>query len=170
MATIDEIHLLSMRMEELLAEYKALEQQKKDVVYQMDTDPDINKQSKKLKELDAERDALSHSITELKRKFDTTEIQDRQSEIKNILIAEWAVEGKTYKSDIATVTLRTTKSLIIDSVKGVVDVLVKNNKTEECIAKFKLEPLGKLAKAGLLDDATHYEEKKSVSIKLMEEK
>jgi len=156
-------------METLLAEYRGLEQQKKDRIYTMDMDPAIKLQSKALIELDAKRVALRQSIVELEMEFDITKILTRQDEIKEAMIKEWPVEGKTFKSDLATVTLRTTKSLIIDSIKTVAEVLVKNDKAGDCIATFKLTELGKLATAGLLKDVVHYDEKQSVTIKLNEE-
>jgi len=68
-------------------------------------------------------------------------------------------------------TLRTTKSLIVDSPRAVVDFLAKNDKIEEGVKAFNLAALRQYADAGLLNNgATHYDEKQSVSIKLPEPK
>lgn len=155
----------------LLEQYRDLQAQKETQTKLKDEDPELNKWGQKLLKLDEMAQKISSIMAERSNTFGIGDITDKQNELKEQMKAEWAdPTKKTYKSTIGTVTLRTTKSLIIDSVKKVVDVLVKNDKTEECIATFKLAEVSKLVKADLLEDAVHYEEKKSISIKLAEEK
>jgi len=155
-------------MSTLLAEYRELELQRRNTIYAMDTDPTLNIQFKKLQELEIKREEFVKSILERKKEFNVSEIEKRQAEIREQISNEWPVEGKTYNSEIATVTLRITKSLIITSKEKVVNFLTKNDKITEAILKFDLRVLRKFKDAGLMNDCVDYEEKKSVQVILNE--
>ena len=158
-------------IDNLIKQYRDLQVQKEQQTMLKDADLQLNEWAQKLQKHRDIADKIIFNIDARSDTFGIAEITEKQNELKEQIKEAWEDPAKkTHKSAFGTATLRTTKSLIIDSVKKVVDVLVKNDKTEECIAKFKLESLGKFAKAGLLDDAVHYDEKKSVSIKLAEAK
>lgn len=158
-------------IDDLIIQYRDLQAEKDVQTMAKENDPQLNEWAQKLQKLRDIADKLTFNMGAHSDTFGIAEIEAKQNELKEQIKAVWEdPEKKTHKSPFGIVTLRTTRSLIIDSVKTVAEVLVKNNKTEECIATFKLTEIGKLANAGLLDDAVHYDEKHSVSVKLTEDK
>ena len=87
--------------------------------------------------------------------------------IKDTITKGWTLGTKEYKSATGSITMRTTKSLIVTSKEKVVEVLRTNGKVSEGIKTFQLTFLRKLKDVGILpDDAAHYLPKQSVVIVL----
>lgn len=159
-----------MEMDTLLEEYKGLEEEKQRQQELRHKDADILVLKQRL-------GALEQQEAELQKFLRANEeiylqriafANDRQSEIKSEIASRWNVLSKTYKSNIATVTLRVTKSLIVGSKAKIIDVLARNNKLVEGISKFDLRLLRKFKEVGLLpDDAARFEESKNVTINLV---
>ena len=156
----------------LIEKYRDLQQEKEAKMLEKDTDPALNDLALKLQTLQDIIQKVALRIGERGNSFGIAEITEKQNDCKEAIKKAWEdPEKKTYKSRLGTVTLKTTKSLVVDSVKTIVEFLLKNDKCEEGITKFNLPELRKYADAGLLNPgAAHYDEKQNVSIKLMEDK
>jgi len=157
-------------IDELIKQYRNLQIQKDTQISRKDTDQELNGLIQRRLHLQKIEEKLALEIGRLSVAYRTAEITEQQNAIKERIKLIWLFEDpakKTYKSPFGTVTLRTTKSLIIDSAKSVIEFLLKNDKCEEGIAKFNIPELRKFADADLLK-GTHYDEKQSVSIKLTE--
>jgi len=156
-------------IDNLIEQYRDLQAQKEQQTMLKDTDPQLNELALKLQKLQALEQKIALAMGERGNSFGIGEITDKQNELKEQIKAAWGDSTKkTYKSPFGTATLRTTKSLIVDSAKAVTEFLLKNDQCEEGIAKFNVPILRKFADAGLLNKgATHYDEKQSVSIKLL---
>jgi len=157
-------------IDDLLTEYRELQAQKDRQTTLKDADPQLNEWKQKLLKLEEIAQKIASVMGERSDTFGIADIVTNQNELKERIRLAWQdPEKKTYKSPIGTVTLRTTKSLVVDSAKAVIEFLLKNDQCEEGIAKFNLPTLRKFADAGLLNKgATHYDEKQSISIKLTE--
>ena len=159
-------------IDDLIIQYRDLQAEKDVQTMAKENDPQLNEWAQKLQKLRDIADKLTFNMGAHSDTFGIAEIEAKQNELKEQIKAVWEdPEKKTHKSPFGIVTLKTTKSLIVDSAKSVIEFLLKNDKCEEGISKFNLPELRKFADAGLLNQgATHYEEKKSISIKLTEEK
>ena len=155
-----------MKIEERLGEYRELELRKHDMKVAEKKDHNLSMHLQELKMIEDRRDAVMKLIDECRKEFDTQELQEKQDSIREQMIKEWDVTGKTYTCDIGSVTMRTTKSLIILSKEKLVDFLSKTGKINEAISRFDLRVLRRFKDAGLLEDCTDYEEKKSVQVKI----
>jgi len=157
-------------IDNLIKQYQDLQVQKDTQIKRKDADPQLNELALKLQKLRDIADKIIFNIDARSDSFGIAEITEKQNELKEQIRTAWAdPTKKTYKSVFGMATLRTTKSLIVDSAKAVTEFLLKNDQCEEGIAKFNLPALRKFADAGLLNKgATHYEEKQSISIKLTE--
>lgn len=142
-----------------LNHYRELEAEKK----KRQADIEANRELQNLKKLREELDAQIKASTEA---YGVDGLSLMQEDLKEQIMQNWPDKTKkTYQSPVGmTVTLRTTKSLKIDSVKGIVDFLVKNDKVVEAIKSFNLAVLRKFADVGLLNNMIHYEEKLNVVI------
>jgi len=153
----------------LIEQYRDLQAEKDRQLMFMDEDAEINKLTVKFKTFASIAEEAASEVAERSSAYGIAKIEAKQNGLKEQIRTAWEDPAKkTYKSALGTVTLRTTKSLIVDSAKAVIEFLLKNDKCEEGIAKFNLPELRKFADADLLNKgATHYEEKQSISIKLV---
>lgn len=160
------------KIDNLVMQYRNLEVEKDIRILAKEDDFLLKEWSFKLKKLRDAADKLTFNIDARFRTFGIAEIEAKQNELKELMKFAWEdQEKKTHKSSIGTITLKTTKSLIVDSAKSVVEFLLKNDKCKEGVSKFNLPELRKFADAGLLNKgATHYDERKTISIKLKEDK
>ena len=128
------------------------------------SDPEINK-------LALERDKLDKLIIEKGKQhiLNIDAAQQQQTGIKLELVDRWYGEEKTFVCPAGTATLRTTKSLKIQSKEKLIDFLVLNKKLVDFIKSFEITKLRKIKDAGMLEDeVATYDEKKSVAIKITE--
>lgn len=96
--------------------------------------------------------------------------QQQQAGIKLELVDNWYGEEKTFECPAGTATLRTTKSLKIQSKQKLIDFLMLNKKLIDFIKTFEIAKLRKIKDAGFLgDEVVSYDETKSIAIKLAEE-
>jgi len=94
-------------------------------------------------------------------------VDEHIAAIKDTIAKRWTLGTAEYKSPTGSITMRTTKSLIITSKEKVVEVLRNNGKVSEGIKAFQLTFLRKLKDVGILpDDAAYYSLKQSVVIAL----
>ena len=151
------------KMTERTEEYAKLEQEKADIEHLLFYD-------KMLRELTDTRDAISKEIAALEKEplHNLALVSQRQAEIRLELAETWgAYEGKTFKCDAGTVTLRETRSFDIRSKKKLVEFLAKLDKVSEFIKTFEIAKLRKVKEAGLLDDdIARWDEHKNVTISL----
>ena len=152
---------MSEEIDNLIDEYRELQAKKEQQTILKDTDPLLTQFTQELQKLQG-------AIEERNNDFGIAEITDKQNGIKEQIREKWEDPAKkSYKSTFGTATLKTTKSLVVDSAKAVLEFLVKNDQCEKGAVKFNLSVLRKFADAGVLNKgATHYIEKQSVSIKL----
>ena len=94
------------------------------------------------------------------------EVDSKIQSMHNQLITKWDIMDKTFMCKAGIATIRTTRSLKIDSKEMLINILEKIGKLTKCIKSWGLTYLRKLADAGLFDDEkiTHYDEKRSVII------
>jgi len=160
-------------LELLLEQYLSLDKELAVKITEKEADKVLIGMYEKMERLQGFIRKLGDAIHARNQTFGLAELTARQDDLKEQIRAAWPDPAKkTYKSSQGAVaTLRTTKSLIVDSPRAVVDFLAKNDKIEEGVKAFNLAALRQYADAGLLNNgATHYDEKQSVSIKLPEPK
>ena len=96
-------------------------------------------------------------------------IVQQQAGIKLELAEKWGTEDKTFKCAAGTATLRTIKSLKIQSKEKLIDFLMLNKKLVDFIKTFEIAKLRKIKDAGFLgDEVVSYDETKSIAIKITE--
>ena len=106
------------------------------------------------------------------RNLDIEEAKRRQAVIKGHLLEHWDTEDKTFKCDVGTATVRTTKSLIVTDNFGLIDrlteILGSGVRACECIRTFELSTIRKYMDADLFaEHIAHYDEKRNVIIRDM---
>ena len=150
---------------EAIAEYARLEKEIALETHGMDTDPELNKLGK-------ERTILNKKFEEIEAGYreNIRAAQQQQAGIKLELVDNWYGEEKTFECSAGTATLRTTKSLKIQSKQKLIDFLVLNKKLVDYIKTFEIAKLRKIKDAGFLgDEVVSYDETKSIAIKIAEE-
>lgn len=152
--------------EEALVEYAKLVKEEAKITYDMDTDPKIRIITKAI-------DELNNTLEERKANYieKIIPLQEKQISIKADIVDLWcASEGKTFKCDVGSATIKTTRSLCIKSTEKLIDFLISIKKLPEFIKSFEIAKLRKIKEAGLLgNDIATWDEKQSVSIKLTED-
>jgi len=152
--------------------YRSLEIEKLEQQVKIDTNKKSEILRRRIKELQDEEDKLALELREEMQLFTEriSKIETKQAEIKINISDNWNLEEKTYKGDLATVTRRTTTSLIITSKEKLVDFLVKNNQVEEGIKSFNIQLLKGFKKSKILsDEVVELKPNYTVSIKLKED-
>ena len=157
--------------EELITEYALITKENKSILQEM-------ADSHELQILREQRTEIIQKIDLLEQSYNVRQgnIDDRIRRVKDALVASWDIDEKTYKCNIGTATLRTTKSLIIKDKIQLMQRLSKvltRHFAEACeyIKTFDLAKIRKIKEINLLDDAiVTWEEKKSVVIKITEDK
>jgi len=89
--------------------------------------------------------------------------------IKDKLMKDWDIEGKKYKCDLGSATLRTTKSLIITDNWALIDrlaeILDDKRKAFDCIRTFDQAAIRKYMDVNLIPGhIAHYDEKRNIVI------
>jgi len=93
------------------------------------------------------------------------ECEQRQTGIKDELVKRWDIEDKTFKCDVGTATLRTTKSLHIRNKAKLIEFLSLNKKLSEYVKAFDTSKLRKIRESELIgNDVIDWCEKKSMVI------
>lgn len=162
-----------MKIDELIQEYKNQGVVIKEQQRLIDANLDIQSVKDNIKALEVDAAKLQYELDLRERPYLTTanNAADRQNEIRAIIAEQWDLPTKTYRSSVGTATLRVTKSLIVKSKTKIVDFLVKNGIVEGGVSKFDLRFLRRFKDDGLLpDDAAQFEERRSVTIKLVGDK
>ena len=86
--------------------------------------------------------------------------------IQEALIDGWDITDKTYKCDLGSATVRTTKSLNVTDKRELIMTLVGIGKIKEAIRSWNLSYLRKLKDVGMIEDTiAHYDEHQNVVIK-----
>ena len=151
---------------ERITEYTKLENEIAIETHELITDPERNRLIK-------EQLLLSVRIEEIEKIHhkNIEAAQQQQAGIKLELAEGWGVfADKTFECAAGIATLRTTKSLKIQSKEKLIDFLVRNNKLVDFIKSFEITRLRKIKDAGMLEDEiATWDEKKNVAIKIAEE-
>lgn len=157
--------------EKLIAEYVLLQKENENILQEMTNNQELSILMGQYREITRKADAL-------KKPYHVRQgnIDDRVRHVKELLIESWDIEERTYKCDIGIATLRITKSLIIKNktqlMQRLSEVLTRHF-AEACeyIKTFDLTKIRKIKEINLLDDAiVSWDEKKSVAIKITEDK
>ena len=146
-----------------ITEYMAFEREICIEVREMGNDPALN-------QLREQRNKLIEMI-EVGEGMYTEHIDEmraQQTNIKEELESNWDTDGKTFKCDAGTATLRTTRSLHIYDKKRLIDFLTTLGKLPEFIKTYEIAKLRKIKEAGLLEDSiANWDETRSVVIKVV---
>ena len=125
----------------------------------------------KLNTLKKQREKIADEIREHSRRLTDLidEAKMKQISIKDQLTEKWDIEGKTFKCDTGSATLRTTKSLIVvdnyDLITRLAGILGSDVEACKCIRTFDLSVIRKYMDADLIDQhIAHYDEKRNVVI------
>ena len=149
---------------ERIGEYVKLENMVTIEMQKMGTDPDLDaliRDRVKLNEM------IERGQELYLKKIEAA--QQQQAGIKLELVDRWYSEEKTFECAAGTATLRTTKSLKIQSKEKLIDFLMLNKKLVDFIKTFEITKLRKIKDAGMLEDEiATYDEKKSIAIKIVE--
>lgn len=159
-------------IEKKIEEFKELEVEKLSERVKLDGSEKISEIKENIDKWAEEGVRLNAGLKEETQPFTEkiAEIETRQAEIKTKISDNWNLEGKTYKGDLATVTRRTTTSLIIVDKKKLVDFIIVNNQVENCIKSFDIQLLKGFKKSKLLsDEAAKLKPNHTISIKLKED-
>lgn len=120
-------------------------------------------------ELENARIKLDEAETPYNEKLDA--ITQQQAGIKLELAENWDIEEKTFKCNVGTATLKTTRSLHIRSKEKLVEFLALNKKLVEFIKSFETGKLRKLKDAGMIEeDVVTWDEKRGIAIQIAEVK
>ena len=145
--------------------YLELEEEKTAAEREMVNNPAIAK-------LQEKRNAITEemNVREFGYRANIHNCESAMHSIKEKLIKEWDIEDKTFKCDVGTATVRTTKSLIVTDNFGLIDrlteILGSGVRACECIRTFELSTIRKYMDADLFaKDIAHYDEKKNVIIR-----
>ena len=149
---------------ERITEYAKLEKEEVTIKHEMSADIGLNKLIQKRSDLDTVIKFAEKSY------FKNIEAaQQQQAGIKLELVDRWYGEEKTFECAAGIATLRTTKSLKIQSKQKLIDFLVLNKKLVDFIKSFEIAKLRKIKDAGFLgDEVVSYDETKSIAIKITE--
>jgi len=91
--------------------------------------------------------------------------ETKMSHLKEALEERWDSQGKTFKCDTGTATIRTTRSLEIKNKVALIALLQKLDKLSDCIKGWDLLYLRKLADVGLIEPTiAEYKEQKNAII------
>ena len=147
-----------------LERYLSLEREKRLMDVEMATDPAI---SKLHSEIETSKELLNSFESGYKAKIHDCETQ--MQTLKDQLKEDWDIEDKTFKCQKGSVTLKTTKSLIVTSKSGLIQRLTAifedATKACDCIRSFDLSAIRKYMDAELIDEKiAHYNKKQSVVI------
>ena len=125
----------------------------------------------KLNTLKKQREKIVDEIREHSRRLTDLidEAKMKQISIKDQLTEKWDIEGKTFKCDTGSATLRTTKSLIVvdnyDLITRLAGILGSDVEACKCIRTFDLSVIRKYMDADLIDQhIAHYDKKRNVII------
>ena len=150
--------------EKRIAEYAKLEKEITTDMQDMGDDQGLNG-------LIAKRERLTEIIKISQKVYlgHIEEAQQRQAVLKAELADGWDIEDKTFNCPAGTATLRTTRTVKVESKSKLIVVLATINKLSDYIKSFETPKLRKLKEAGLLDDEiASWNEKRNVSIRVME--
>ena len=150
---------------ELIVEYAQLENKIATETHKMDTDPNLDALLRDQATLNAEIKLAKEIYTK-----NIEAAQRQQAGIKAELVDSWlSTEGKTFECNAGSITLRTTRSLIIRNKQKLIEFLTLNKKLSEFIKSFEITKLRKIKDAGLLEnEIATWDEKKSISISIKE--
>ena len=150
---------------DLIADYANIESYKQATARNLETNSTINRLRM---ELESARIRLDDQEKTYLAKID--ECEHVQAGIKQELMENWGIkEDKTFECAAGTATLKTTKSLHIQSKEKLVAFLELNKKLTEFIKSFEITKLRKIKDAGMLEDEiATWDEKKNVAIKIAE--
>ena len=147
-----------------LERYLSLKHEKIALDMAMAVDPSISKWN-------AEINTANEMITALESgyKAKIQEYEAQMQDLKDQLKEDWDIEDKTFKCTTGSVTLKTTKSLIVTSKSGLIQrltaILEDATKACDCIRSFDLSAIRKYMDADLIDEKiAHYTKKQSVII------
>lgn len=159
-------------IEEKVEEFKNLEVEKLSEQAKLSANEKIEELKENIEEMKAEQVRLEVELREKTHPFTEkiAEIETKQAEIKTKISDDWNLKDKTYKANLATVSRRTTTSLVIVDKKKLVDFLVINNQVEKCVKSFDILQLKVFKKSNKLsDEVAKLKPNHTVSIKLKED-
>jgi len=147
--------------EKLIADSIALQKERKTLERARAEDQEIKNVELTMKKVGDALSALEQPYSD--KLLDIT----RDIEMIHVLfIRDWDISDKTYKCDLGSATVRTTKSLKIIDKKGLITVLLSIAKLPEAIRTWNLSYLRKLKDVDMIEDAiASYDEHQNVVIK-----
>jgi hypothetical protein len=102
----------------------------------------------------------------LDRKTTIAEAKEEQQMIKMELLDHWDTDGKSFKCDMGSATIRINKTLIIKSENELINHLERFDLLPQYIKSFDMSKLRKLKDAHIIgDDALYYKKNTIVAIK-----
>jgi hypothetical protein len=146
--------------------YLALKHEKRLVEEEMRSDPSFLQLKKEIEKLEDQQEI---QISGYKREL--VDYDSQMQSIRDELVEDWNIDTKTFKCDVGSATLRTTRSLKIDNEEKIISILQQIGKLTQSIIGCDLTHLRKLADAGLFDvdeggtNIIHYDEKRNVIIR-----
>lgn len=150
--------------EGVMREYHILERGKQMVEEEMAKNPSLSKLRTQIKNIQRE-------LTEREEEYkvDINNCDFEMQKIRDDLIGRWDIEGKSFKCDEGSVTIKTTKSLVVTNNSGLIQRLtvISEDVTKacDCIRSFNLSAIRKYMDADLIDERiAHYDEKRNVII------
>ena len=150
---------------ERIVEYAKLEEDVVSLQHEVTMDIGLNKLIQKRSELDA---VIIVAKEPYRKNIEAA--QQQQAGIKSELEKGWGVfADKTFECAAGTATLRTNRSLHIESKKKLIEFLTTIKKLPEFVKTFETAKLRKIMDAGLLEsDIATWDENKTIAIKLAE--
>ena len=150
--------------EEIINEYHALENRKQITIEVMEKKVSISNLRSQIE--DAKRQLLEQ---EREYREDIRACEYEMAKIREDLMERWDIEGKSFKCDKGSATIRTTKSLIITDngalIDRLTDILDDSGRACDCIRTFDLSAIRKYMDVDLIAcDIAHYDEKRNVVI------
>lgn len=144
--------------------YLSLEREKRLVDFAMVRDPAI---SKLYAEIETNKEQLNALESGYKSKIHDYEL--KMQNLKDQLKQDWDIEDKTFKCQTGSITMKTTKSLIVANKSGLIQRLTAifedATKACDCIRTFDLSAIRKYMDADLIDEKiAYYNKKQSVVI------
>ena len=149
--------------EEAIKEYHILERGKQMVEEEMIKNPAISKLRFQIKDAQQE-------LTEREREYkeDVHNCDLEMQTIRDDLVKRWDIEGKSFKCDKGSATLRTTRALKVKDKVKLISSLLRIGKLTQCIKGWDLAYLRKLADADIFNvttgDIIYYDEKRNIVI------
>jgi hypothetical protein len=149
-----------------IAVYLALAYEKRLVEEEMRKNPSLLRLKKEIEKLEEQQEM---QVSRYKREL--VDYDTKMRSIQDELVEGWNIDAKTFKCDVGSATMRTTRSLKIDNKEKLIIALQKMGKLTRTITTgWDLTYLRKLADSGLFDvdvgemNIVHYDEKRNVII------